>query len=347
MVVDGADFFAPRPMDALKWGASLPLLDLSGEWWRAFTSMFLHFGIIHLALNMYALFMVSIYLEPMLGKARYISAYLCSGLMASLLSIVWHKNDLIVSAGASGAVFGMYGVFLALLTTSIIPKHVRQTMLQSILIFIAYNVFYGFKPGSGVNNVAHIGGLASGMLIGYIYYFSFKEPTPKKTLSIVSLTVVVTIMLLITIFQNEKTTPIEVDYATGEIYGLTKEVPIEHGTKGQYEQKMEEFYALEKKALTPDNDSKSTPEQLIERYKQESLPTWDEAGKIVNELKELANTTAQKKDVTILTEYIDLRKQWTYLQIKRQHDNSKELITEITDLVIKINALFESQPVSQ
>ena len=121
------------------------------------------------------MFSVSIYLEPMLGKTRFLTAYICTGLLASLVSTIVLKEKYTTAAGASGAVFGMYGVFLALLTTNIIPRHVRNTMLQSTLIFVAFNVFYGFKPGSGIDNAAHLGGLISGMLIGYIYFLGFKK----------------------------------------------------------------------------------------------------------------------------------------------------------------------------
>ena len=76
-------------------------------------------------------------------------------------------------AGASGAVFGMYGVFLALLTTNLIPKKVRQPLLQSIVVFVLYNLVYGLK--GGIDNAAHIGGFIAGLLL--IKFFSPKEET--------------------------------------------------------------------------------------------------------------------------------------------------------------------------
>jgi rhomboid protease GluP len=109
MVFNGVDFFSPAPQQVLKWGGNLPELTLGGEWWRLIASIFLHFGIIHLALNMYALYYIGSYLEKMLGKSRYITAYLCAGISASFVSLLWHRNELLVSAGASGAIFGMFG----------------------------------------------------------------------------------------------------------------------------------------------------------------------------------------------------------------------------------------------
>jgi rhomboid protease GluP len=220
MVAGGADFLSPKPWHVLKWGASFPPMDLNGDWWRAFTCMFLHFGILHLVLNMYALYSISIFLEPMLGKLRYIAAYVCSGLIASAISIVWRQDEMIVGAGASGAIFGMYGVFLSLMLVNLIPKKIKQAMMQSVLVFVAYNVFYGFKPGSGIDNAAHIGGLVSGMLIGFVFSLTFKNPTAKKIGMITGLVVIATIVTLFTVFKNTSTTPLKVDYKTGEIYSL-------------------------------------------------------------------------------------------------------------------------------
>ncbi|MEJ7610097.1 MAG: rhomboid family intramembrane serine protease [Ferruginibacter sp.] len=94
----------------IKWGSNYGPLTLSGDPWRLITNVFIHFGIIHLAMNMYCLYIIGSYLEPMLGKTKFITAYLCTGILASLTSLWWH-NESVNSAGASGAVFGLYGLF--------------------------------------------------------------------------------------------------------------------------------------------------------------------------------------------------------------------------------------------
>ena len=86
MVASGVSLFMPSTEDIIQWGANFRPLITGGEWWRLFTSMFLHYGIIHLALNMYALFCIGIYLEPLLGKLRFATAYLASGLLAAAAS---------------------------------------------------------------------------------------------------------------------------------------------------------------------------------------------------------------------------------------------------------------------
>jgi rhomboid protease GluP len=153
MTLGGASPFSPDIQTLLNWGANVRSLTLNGQWWRIITCCFIHIGIIHLLLNMYALLYIGLLLEPQLGRRRFASAYLLTGIMASVASLCWHENT--VSAGASGAIFGMYGVFLALLTTNIIEKTARNTLLISIGIFVGYNLLYGTH--GNVDNSAHVG----------------------------------------------------------------------------------------------------------------------------------------------------------------------------------------------
>ena len=170
MILSGVDFMAPDNISLLKWGGNYRPVTLDGEWWRLITNCFLHIGIIHLFMNMYALIYIGILLEPILGTMRFISAYLLSGIIASVASIWWH--DFTISAGASGAIFGMYGVFLAILTTKLIDKKTREGLLTSISFFIGFNLLYGVK--GGIDNAAHIGGLLCGIIIGYLFIPSLR-----------------------------------------------------------------------------------------------------------------------------------------------------------------------------
>ena len=109
MAFSGISLLEPSTKDLIAWGANLRGITLSGQWWRLLTNTFLHIGVLHILMNMYALLYIGILLEPYLGKFRFASAYLFTGILASLASIYWHPMT--VSAGASGAIFGMYGVF--------------------------------------------------------------------------------------------------------------------------------------------------------------------------------------------------------------------------------------------
>jgi membrane associated rhomboid family serine protease len=164
MGVSGVSWTAPSIEHAVRWGADFGPLTLSGEWWRALTSTFVHFGIIHIAFNMWCLWSLGSSLELFMGRKAFTVIYVLSGLMASLTSIAW--NPWRVSAGASGAIFGVAGAFVSYLyfkKAPMDPKDVRQK-LKNLLIFIGYNLLYG--AAGNVDNSAHLGGLIAGLILG-------------------------------------------------------------------------------------------------------------------------------------------------------------------------------------
>lgn len=189
MTIAGANVFQPSIEILLKWGANYRPMTLNGEWWRLLTNCFVHIGVLHLLFNMFALVYVAIFLEPLLGRTRFAVAYLLTGITASVTSLYWH--DLVVSAGASGAIFGLYGVFLALLCTDVVEKKARKSLLISMGIFVVYNLIYGLK--GGIDNAAHIGGLIPGFLIGFGLLPSLKktESPAIKYISIAFLSLLV------------------------------------------------------------------------------------------------------------------------------------------------------------
>jgi membrane associated rhomboid family serine protease len=164
MGLSGVSWIDPSIEHAVRWGADFGPLTVSGEWWRALTSTFVHFGIIHIAFNMWCLWSLGSSLELFMGRKAYTVIYLLSGLMASLTSIAW--NPWRVSAGASGAIFGVAGAFVSYLyfkKAPMDPKQVRQK-LKNLLIFIGYNLLYG--AAGNVDNSAHLGGLIAGLILG-------------------------------------------------------------------------------------------------------------------------------------------------------------------------------------
>ena len=150
-------------------------------------------------MNMYALLYIGVLLEPYLDKTKFLVAYLLTGVTASIASLWWH--NLTVSAGASGSIFGMYGLFLAMLTTNHIEKNVRKSLLTSIIFFVLYNLLNGFK--GGIDNAAHIGGLLGGIVIGYAFYPSIKTPSSSKlTYSAIALVSAIVILTSSLIYLN-------------------------------------------------------------------------------------------------------------------------------------------------
>jgi rhomboid protease GluP len=152
----------------IKYGASNGAATTDGEWWRLITCMFLHYGVIHLALNMWALFQIGRLVERLLGRSLFALTYFASGIGGGLLSLVWH-GDKVWSAGASGAIFGLYGALLGymLRERQALPRPVLRPLLKSTLLFAGYNLLYGLVH-PGIDNAAHVGGLVSGIGFGWI-----------------------------------------------------------------------------------------------------------------------------------------------------------------------------------
>ena len=166
MVFSGIHIISPNGMELLQWGANRRFETTGGEWWRLFSSMFLHGGIMHLLLNISGLVIAAFFVEPLLGRKNYFILYILSGLCGSLASIWWYPNT--ISVGASGAIFGLYGAIFGLLLTNAFPKASKKVMLMMIGIYVGINLLWGLT--GGIDNAAHIGGLLSGALIGIILY---------------------------------------------------------------------------------------------------------------------------------------------------------------------------------
>ncbi len=178
MAIVGLGFVSFKGQDLLQWGANYGPLTKGGEWWRLLTSTFLHGGLMHLLANMYGLLFVGIFLEPILGRAKYLTAYILTGILASIASIWWYEAS--VSVGASGAIFGLYGVFLALILTKVFPPDFAKTFLISTSIFVGSNLLVGLT--GGIDNAAHIGGLLSGFIVGLFLYPIIKKQTENEAI---------------------------------------------------------------------------------------------------------------------------------------------------------------------
>jgi rhomboid protease GluP len=282
MVCSGVNFMLPDSESLLTWGANIRSLTMEGEWWRLITNCFLHIGIIHLLMNMYALIYIGLLLEPRIGKVKFIAAYFITGIIASIASIWWH--DQIISAGASGAIFGMYGVFLALLLTNIIEKAARNALLTSIGIFVAYNLLNGMK--GGIDNAAHIGGLISGLIIGFSFYLSLVKPESKtRNLMISSATLAGILLFSILTISH---------------------IP---NTIGKYDKLMKEFIDTEHKAMSFYRISKPfTDETALKVIKDEGIPNWKECKNIADQIDYLENLPEVLISRTdLLKKYCDFR----------------------------------------
>jgi membrane associated rhomboid family serine protease/Flp pilus assembly protein TadD len=167
MVLRGVSPTDPSVEQILRWGANFGPFTLDHQWWRLLTCMFLHIGIVHLLLNMWALLNVGLLAEAVYGRLNFLLMYFVCGLSGSLASLLW--NPTVTSAGASGAIFGIIGALIATLYFDKvrIPRHVSRPILTSLIASAISVLAYGyFKPG--IDNGAHIGGLVSGLILGTI-----------------------------------------------------------------------------------------------------------------------------------------------------------------------------------
>ena len=159
------------------------------EPWRMMTSVFTHSTgfVFHILLNMYTLWIFGQMLERMLGKARFITLYLASGLAGSLGVMFWAPHDTFV-VGASGAIFGLMGAYL------VIQRKLGGETTQ-LLVLVGINLVIGFLPGMSVSWQAHLGGLLGGALLGFIFVQTRKYTQKKLQLGLVSLTVLAFVAL--------------------------------------------------------------------------------------------------------------------------------------------------------
>jgi len=194
MVLSGVSAFDPTPAQAVKFGADFGPLTLNGQWWRLLSSMFVHFGIIHIGLNMWCLWNLGRAAERLLGRLPYLLAYFVSGIFGSIASVYWHPRS--AGAGASGAIFGLAGVLVSFVYLKKTPAHlqINSKMLSSLGTFIAYNLIFGAAI-PGISNAAHLGGLVMGFAVGALLP-SAAAPEDSRRNRLVVVTILCSVALI-------------------------------------------------------------------------------------------------------------------------------------------------------
>jgi len=289
MALSGVNVIFPNAESLIPWGANYRPETLDGEWWRLVTNCFLHFGFLHLFMNMFALVYIGLLLETYLGRSRFLMAYLLTGISASVTSLWWH--DFSVCAGASGAIFGMSGVFLAMLTTNLIEKSKRKPLLIGVGVFVGYNLLNGIN--GNIDNAAHIGGLISGLGIGYAYLPSLKRPDELNLKYIT-----IGILAMATFFS------------TSFVYHQIPDVSVSElsGDYGEYNKGMEKFDVMESMALEVYDLPYDTPkEKMLGEIKSRGLYYWNENINLVSELDKLNLNDRLHYQNKLLIQYCDLR----------------------------------------
>jgi rhomboid protease GluP len=155
----------PAGQDLVRWGANFGPLTVSGQWWRLLTCAFIHGSLLHIAFNMWCLWDLGRLAESLYGHWTFAAVYLITGAAASLTSVAW--NPVVLSVGASGAIFGIAGALIAsfYLGEFSLPRSALAGTLRSLLVFAGYNLFFGAVIAR-TDNAAHIGGLVMGLILG-------------------------------------------------------------------------------------------------------------------------------------------------------------------------------------
>jgi rhomboid protease GluP len=168
MLGGGAEIWHSSNSVQLDWGANFGPAVQDGEWWRLGSALFLHFGVIHLTLNLIALWDSGQLVERMYGHARFTGIYFSSGLAGNLLSLATNEGSP-VSGGASGAIFGVYGALLIFLwreRTNLHPHEFRW-LFWGAAGFAVITIALGLSV-TGIDNAAHIGGFMTGIISGIV-----------------------------------------------------------------------------------------------------------------------------------------------------------------------------------
>lgn len=154
-------------------GANFKPLTLFGQPWRLLTASFLHADVLHLFFNLYGIMIGGSYLEPLLGKWRFLAVYLLCGVAASIASLWWY--DITPTIGASGAVFGLFGFIFTLLLHRFVEPYERKALLISIGIYLAFSLATIFLH-TNFDHGAHIGGLLMGLILGQLLFPGLRSP---------------------------------------------------------------------------------------------------------------------------------------------------------------------------
>ena len=168
------------PLTLVRWGAQFGPAVASGEWWRLLSAMWLHAHPLHLALNALFLWQFGSYVERLLGPVVFLIVYLLAGVVASAVSLQFQGSSGL-SVGASGALFGLVGVLLTVAMTSRGRGGLGEMLAElrpNLISIVVVNLILGFMV-RGIDNAAHIGGLAGGLVLGWLVGRHSLDSTPS------------------------------------------------------------------------------------------------------------------------------------------------------------------------
>jgi rhomboid protease GluP len=310
------DFTSIRENVYLFLGYSERGLVLNGQIWRLATSTFLHFSVIHVASNMIALIYIGSMIESKLGRLNYLLLYLFTGIIASMVSVMWRDHG--ISGGASGAIFGLYGILLALSSTDFYERSARRALFISTAFFIGLNII---PIGEGIDHAAHFGGLVSGYIFGLISYATLhsKNQLIKKWGSPIAAFIIMAVFVSSGLILTPN-------------YQLKKYASLIDKTE-DFSGKMNDYFY---------GQDSLNRQQRLDTLEQKALPEIKVGGDISAALRTLVLPAKKKKIAVIRSEIITLECRFyklLYLEFKEQ--NKTKYRPEINSITDNINTLRE------
>ena len=177
MVLYGMNLVSPTSQELLDLGANRRSEVLNGAYWRLFSAIFIHSGLLHLITNLFILGIAGAFLEELMGKFKLITTFLISGIVASLASIAWYEH--VVTAGASGAIAGWCGLILIFTIFKIYPESLRNFAKIFLGFVIGTTLVFGYFEN--IDHAAHLGGLMSGLVFGLILVALQREELTQRS----------------------------------------------------------------------------------------------------------------------------------------------------------------------
>ncbi|MBA3993287.1 MAG: hypothetical protein C0469_07150 [Cyanobacteria bacterium DS2.3.42] len=193
VLTSARSILVPTEQILINWSANYGPLSLGGEPWRIISNIFLHASIFHLAVNLYVLFNLGPYAENLLGSRRMFALYMVAGIAGSLSSLIWNPYQ--TSAGASGALFGLFGCFVeeSVLGSGFSLKEILRPARVMLLVAVVFSCIYGaFMPG--IDNAAHLGGFLAGALLSSFFRKDLKASWNKRDSAVVGLSLTALIL---------------------------------------------------------------------------------------------------------------------------------------------------------
>lgn len=303
----------PNVANLLEWGANFGPRTLHGQWWRLFTSMFLHFDVLHLGLNMWVLWKVGRLVERLVGSATFATLYVAAGLLGSVASLAW--NPSVISAGASGAVFGVVGALFAFVATNraVVPAELFRSLRGSLVGFLGYNLLFGLLL-PGIDMAAHMGGLAAGAVSGMLCGRPLAASGPARSLRYAALLVGPAAVLVAAVCYLPQP-PADVQQQLGQFARL----------ESQAIKQLDELSQQVQQGLSDD--------QLAQRVQRDIQPVWRKCESCVQAAR--SAPLADQQYLSRLIEYVALRQRScnTLVEGLQQRDAKK---------IQQFNRLYES-----